>query len=167
MEHVIDIREISNDFMRTLDEDDLVIVKSLGDLERDEASLRLSLLSCYASVRIGGENISFRTYNTSQYKMIKYYNEDSEIVKFEKSDVALPQGTKLDEKYLLPIGTVLMLKNSKKVMIVAREIYSEEGEFDYSGCSYPTGLIADEEVINFNKQDIFKVLNVGWQMGEY
>lgn len=67
---------------------------------------------------------------------------------------------------ILPIGTIVKLKNEKhKVMIVSRMISLSFGEkkyyFDYAGCVYPRGIVG-EHVANFNEEDIEEVLFEGF-----
>ncbi len=67
---------------------------------------------------------------------------------------------------ILPIGTVVKLKNEKiKVMIIARMMTLTIGEekfyYDYSGCMYPRGLVGNK-VANFNEEDIEEVLFEGF-----
>lgn len=67
---------------------------------------------------------------------------------------------------LLPIGTVVLLKNStKKVMIIGlcqKEIESE-AVWDYAGCVYPEGYMGPDKTFLFNNDQIDKVFAVGYQ----
>lgn len=59
---------------------------------------------------------------------------------------------------VLPIGTVVTLKNGKQeLMITARfPLYNHEGEIgylDYAGCLYPQGQFKEENYF-FNTEDI-------------
>jgi len=67
---------------------------------------------------------------------------------------------------VLPIGSIVYLKEgSQKLMIMNRgaQIKREEEAqvFDYSGCLYPVGLVA-EQVLYFNAENIDKVLFEGF-----
>lgn len=71
----------------------------------------------------------------------------------------------LMEKYL-PIGTVVLLKNgSKRVMIYGRkQIHVETGqEWDYLACLYPEGNINEEFMYLFNHDQIDKVFYLGYK----
>ena len=49
------------------------------------------------------------------------------------------------EKKLLPIGTVVYLKDGKKpLMIIGFCAMSDSKVFDYSGCLYPEGVISSD-----------------------
>ena len=68
----------------------------------------------------------------------------------------------------LPIGTVVLLKEStKRVMIIGilqRQI--KEGEaviWDYSGCFYPEGYMGPDKTFLFNADQIDKIFAVGYQ----
>lgn len=71
----------------------------------------------------------------------------------------------MEEKFL-PIGTVVLLKNgTKRLMItgfcaVAKE---KEGEvFDYVGCLYPEGVIDSSKTALFNHDQIQKIYSLGY-----
>ena len=72
-------------------------------------------------------------------------------------------------KKLLPLGSVVLLKNAKKrVMIcgrVQREVETEK-YYDYSGCPYPEGVIDSRHMVLFSNEDIDKVFFIGFQDGE-
>lgn len=68
-------------------------------------------------------------------------------------------------KEYLPIGTVVLLKNgSKKIMIYGRkQIATENGEeFDYVACLYPEGNINDDYTFLFNNENIDQVVFKGY-----
>lgn len=68
------------------------------------------------------------------------------------------------EKYL-PIGSVVLLKNAKKrLMITGFCVIPNDGEeeYDYSGCLYPEGIISSDEVAVFNHNQIEKVYSAGF-----
>lgn len=69
---------------------------------------------------------------------------------------------------LLPIGTVVLLKNStKRVMIIGllQKQLKEGNEviWDYSGCFYPEGYMGPDKTFLFNGTQIEKVFAVGYQ----
>lgn len=69
---------------------------------------------------------------------------------------------------LLPIGTVVLLKNStKRVMIIGLlQKQLKEGKeviWDYSGCFYPEGYMGPDKTFLFNGTQIEKVFAVGYQ----
>lgn len=69
-------------------------------------------------------------------------------------------------KNLLPIGSVVLLNNSnKRVMIVGRlQKNTETGVlWDYSACLYPEGMINPSELILFNDDQIHSVYFIGFQ----
>lgn len=66
----------------------------------------------------------------------------------------------------LPIGTVVLLKNAKKrVMIYGRKVRvnGEEEVYDYLGCLYPEGALNSKDVILFNHHQIQMVYFIGFQ----
>ena len=65
-------------------------------------------------------------------------------------------------KDLLPIGSVVLLKNAKKKLMVCGRIQvdlnsGEEKIYHYSGCLYPEGLIDPDKLFLFNNEDIERV----------
>ena len=66
---------------------------------------------------------------------------------------------------LLPIGSVVLLKNaSKRLMIIGVCRKEESGKiWDYAGCLYPEGFISADETFLFDGEQIEKVFAVGYQ----
>lgn len=69
---------------------------------------------------------------------------------------------------LLPIGTVVLLKNSKKRVMIIGVLQKQirEGEeviWDYSACLYPEGYMGPDKTFLFNSSQIEKVFAVGYQ----
>lgn len=71
-----------------------------------------------------------------------------------------------DIKKYLPLGTVVLLKNAtKRVMITGFAGVSPEHKgqmFDYSGCVYPEGFSSYKEIFVFNHNQIAKVVSLGY-----
>ncbi|MCI9162218.1 MAG: DUF4176 domain-containing protein [Lachnospiraceae bacterium] len=66
----------------------------------------------------------------------------------------------------LPIGSVVLLKNGKKrVMVYGRKIKAngEEKIYDYLGCLYPEGALSSNDVILFDHGQIQLVYFIGFQ----
>lgn len=68
---------------------------------------------------------------------------------------------------LLPIGSVVLLKNStKKIMIIGycqKEIGAEETIWDYCACVYPEGYLGADKTFLFNRDQIERVYFLGMQ----
>lgn len=71
----------------------------------------------------------------------------------------------MNEKYL-PIGSVVMLKNaSKKIMITGYLSIADEDEktiYDYNACLYPEGFLSSDQTCLFNHDQIDKVYFTGF-----
>lgn len=95
-------------------------------------------------------------------------NEQMEIKKDEDvatENVDAEQTEKKDIPYL-PIGSVVLLKEGKKrVMVYGRKLKSRDDnkEYDYIGCLYPEGYLASDDVILFNHNQIQLVYFIGFQ----
>ncbi len=69
-------------------------------------------------------------------------------------------------KNILPIGTVVLLMNAtKKVMITGFFQRTKEGDklWDYAGCVYPEGYLDKEKMVLFDHGQIDKIIAVGYQ----
>lgn len=73
-------------------------------------------------------------------------------------------------KDLLPIGSVVMLKNAKKPLMIfgIKQLASEkpDEEFDYIGVLYPEGNMGSQFQYLFNHEDIVEVLFTGYETEE-
>lgn len=71
---------------------------------------------------------------------------------------------------ILPIGSVLMLKNSThRVMITGyaqRKLNDPEKVFDYAGCAFPEGVIGPDKTFLFNHDQIETLHALGYVDGE-
>lgn len=66
----------------------------------------------------------------------------------------------------LPIGSVVLLKNTdKRVMIYGRIVRSNDDEtiYDYVGCPYPEGAMASNDMLLFDHEQIRMVYFIGFQ----
>ncbi|WP_078061379.1 DUF4176 domain-containing protein [Clostridium saudiense] len=69
------------------------------------------------------------------------------------------------DKYL-PIGSVVLLKNGRKKIIIygRKQMHVETGEeWDYLACLYPEGNINEEFMYLFNHDQIDKVYYLGYE----
>lgn len=68
-------------------------------------------------------------------------------------------------KQLMPIGTVVLLKEGEKRLMIygIMQIHGEDGQqYDYVACLYPEGHIGEDHTYLFNHEDIEKVDFVGF-----
>lgn len=72
-------------------------------------------------------------------------------------------------KKYLPIGSVVLLKESqKRIMIVGvkqKQVDSDK-VWDYSACLYPEGILDPEKLFLFDNEQIERLYFVGLQDGE-
>lgn len=70
-----------------------------------------------------------------------------------------------NEKYL-PIGTVVLLQNAKKRMMITGFCCKDEQRpdktFDYSGCLYPEGIFSSDRNLLFDHDQIDKIFALGY-----
>ena len=80
------------------------------------------------------------------------------------------------EEKFLPVGTVVLLKNGKRELMItsyyvmpAGDVYDKNGQvdakgkmYDYGACLYPEGLITSEQIFVFNHDQIEKVCFKGY-----
>ena len=82
------------------------------------------------------------------------------------------------EEKFLPIGTVVLLKNGKKEVMITSyciiprgDVYDKNGKveleegqmLDYGACTYPEGILDTDAVIGFNHEQIEKVCFKGYE----
>lgn len=76
----------------------------------------------------------------------------------------------MKDKYL-PIGTVCLLKNGKKdVMITGYLPVPNENpnyRYDYCGCVFPEGIFTTEQTAVFNHDQILEIHHMGLENEEY
>ena len=67
---------------------------------------------------------------------------------------------------LLPIGSVVLLKDGNKRVMITGRIQAHVGEkkvYDYSACWYPEGIIHPKEMFFFDHDSIARLFFVGFQ----
>lgn len=72
-------------------------------------------------------------------------------------------------KKFLPIGSVVLLKDSqKRIMIVGvRQKQADSDKvWDYSACLYPEGILDPERLYLFDTDQISRLYFIGFQDGE-
>lgn len=72
-------------------------------------------------------------------------------------------------KELLPLGTIVTLKNgTKKIMIVGRlQKQKENGKvYDYAACLWPEGMIDSQHFYLFDHEQIHILYYIGMQSSE-
>lgn len=70
------------------------------------------------------------------------------------------------KKSLLPLGSVVLLKDSnKRIMIVGRvQKNAATGKvWDYSACLYPEGILDPDKLYLFNHEQILAIYSLGYQ----
>lgn len=69
----------------------------------------------------------------------------------------------IKEKYL-PVGTVVLLKNGKKRVMITGFCVTPQGKneaYDYCGCLYPEGFLTSNQNCLFNHNQIDKIFYMG------
>lgn len=69
-------------------------------------------------------------------------------------------------KDLLPIGSVVLLKDGEKRIMICGRIQAKAGDntiYDYSACYYPEGIVDPDNMFFFNHDAIGKVFFIGFQ----
>ena len=69
----------------------------------------------------------------------------------------------MDARELLPIGSVILVKEAEKRMMIIGVLQQNGNErYDYMGVLYPEGYMSQDEVYLFNHEDIDKVDFLGF-----
>lgn len=78
----------------------------------------------------------------------------------------------MDFKKLLPIGSVVLLKNGHKKLVVIGVLQAKAGQdgrmvgYDYLGVPYPEGYVGLKSGLLFNHADIQETVFTGYQNAE-
>ena len=74
------------------------------------------------------------------------------------------------ENKFLPIGSIVLLKGAKKKIMITgflcKDVDNNSELFDYLGCPYPEGLIAFNQNVLFNNDQIEQVFKEGYKDNE-
>ena len=68
-------------------------------------------------------------------------------------------------KEYLPIGSVILLKNAEKRLMICgiMQVNKEDNkEYDYTGCLYPEGILDSQSGFMFDAENIVKVDFIGF-----
>ena len=69
----------------------------------------------------------------------------------------------------LPVGSVVLLKGAKKEIVIIGFAVKEDGNdkvWDYLGAPYPIGVIGSDKNLLFNREQIQKVVALGYSNEE-
>ncbi len=69
------------------------------------------------------------------------------------------------ENKFLPLGSVVLLKDAQRPIVIIGYTVVEEGStdiWDYLGCAYPIGVIDPSKNLLFQRNQIEKVLHTGY-----
>ena len=69
-------------------------------------------------------------------------------------------------KDLLPLGSIVLLKDGNKRVMICSRVQVRAGDdriYDYAACLYPEGIIAPNSLFFFNHEDIQTVYFIGFQ----
>ncbi len=70
------------------------------------------------------------------------------------------------DRELLPLGSVVLLKEGEKRLMICGRIQAQGSEntiYDYSACLYPEGIISSDSMYFFNHDAIDRVFFIGFQ----
>lgn len=71
--------------------------------------------------------------------------------------------------HFLPVGSIVLLKEATRPLVVIGYTVVEEGStkiWDYLGCAYPVGVLGTNKNLLFQKDQIEKVLFMGYSDSE-
>ncbi len=74
------------------------------------------------------------------------------------------------KKDFLPIGTVVLLKNATKKIMITGYLPKTKGKpdeiFDYSACLFPEGIVSSNQTAVFNTDQIAEIIQTGYSNDE-
>ena len=69
----------------------------------------------------------------------------------------------MDKEKLLPLGSIVKLKNIKDyMMIIGLGVEVEGKKYDFCACLHPYGYLGQENLITFNSDQIENVVFLGY-----
>lgn len=86
----------------------------------------------------------------------------------QEMNMSVEEGESVGKEFL-PVGSVVLLKEATRPVVVIGYMIVEEGQseiWDYLGCAYPVGVIGNENNLLFQKNQIDKVLHTGFANDE-
>ena len=69
-------------------------------------------------------------------------------------------------EHLLPIGSVVLLQDGEKRLMITGRIQSKAGDtkiYDYSACYYPEGIVGSDSMFFFDHDSIAAIFYIGYQ----
>ena len=74
----------------------------------------------------------------------------------------------MDVKQLLPIGSVVLVKDANKKMMIIGILQTSDGvRYDYMAVLYPEGYLTQEHIYLFNQEDIAEICYFGFLGAEH
>ncbi len=70
------------------------------------------------------------------------------------------------ENNFLPVGSVVLLKDAKRPVVIIGFSVIEKGErkvWDYLGCAYPVGVVGTDKNLLFQRNQIEKIISKGYE----
>ena len=70
---------------------------------------------------------------------------------------------------LLPVGSIVLLKEAKRKVVIIGFAVVEDGSkeiWDYLGAPYPIGVLSNDKNLIFNRNQIEKVVFIGYSDDE-
>ena len=70
------------------------------------------------------------------------------------------------ENNFLPVGSVVLLKDAKRPVVIIGFSVIEKGErkvWDYLGCAYPVGVVGTDKNLLFQSKQIEKIISKGYE----
>lgn len=70
------------------------------------------------------------------------------------------------ENDFLPVGSVVLLKDAKRPVVIIGFSVIEKGErkvWDYLGCAYPVGVVGTDKNLLFQRNQIEKIISKGYE----
>lgn len=148
-------------------ENSSIYIKNMKNIEKKPEKLFFS--TCVYDLVINKnsevfiEDLKFRK-DIYFEKVICIEKDEQLIKKIFRSGQRISEGT---DNYLLPVGTVVVLKDESVIYIAGRALQNEyvkdkQMYTDYVGYFYPSGLESEEKCI-FNHENVVGILHVGYQ----
>ena len=153
---------------------ELVTSKKLFNRSMEDIKCKIISSEFDSTNNLQIDKIIFRSLNINidlRYNSVTEFKQDlNKLLKIIKKNEENEGGIKMNKEKYLPLGSVVLLKEAKKrVMVIGFMVSANETSdkvFDYMGCLYPEGVLSSEQSLVFNHDQIDKIFYLGYSDNE-
>ncbi len=161
------INELTKEELLKINVEDSIYINEDIDIPKLLMLPKVQFILRRSGIKVGGQILSISRTELYEYLEIKEEGK-LEVIKLLNNRINPNTQYKELKNYLLPIGSIIKIRDIDKSIAITGRGYSqgkEKGYTDYLGIAYPEGMI-NNNVLVFNQEDIEKVEHIGLQNEE-